>query len=92
MCIKLVNLNKDVIIKSTNINAGFFKLQKKGKIFAKPIFEISGRSYSNTYSKINKKAYFANINGLFSVDSLYNKKEILDQDKSIFAKKIISFD
>jgi sensor histidine kinase YesM len=82
-------INQNVFLKSSNRNSGFFKLETNREFFGKPIFKIPGRSYANAYCKALKKAYFANINGLYVVDSVYQKQEILINGQRIFAKDIV---
>ena len=86
---KIKYISKSSVINSSNRNSGFYDINKQGNKFSKPIFEMSGRSYSNAYIKSQKKAYFANINGLFLVDSLFQKKEILHNNERVFPKKIL---
>ena len=84
-------VNDSLMLLSTG---GSFGVYDKNRIYTHERnrfwFSDPTRSYSCNYSKKYKKAYFGTVNGLFSLNDTFDKKEIRYYDEPIYAKDIVA--
>lgn len=82
-------IDAETFICSSNITSGIYDLDSNALRFEKALFSLPGRSYGNAYDAKDKIAYFANINGLYSVNADFKTTELKENEASIFAKDVL---